>query len=84
MHQNFISEADLPLESANQQGMAINRDGDLVYCCPTNLCRSEVGKSEICRSEICKSEISKSEISKPELNKSDSSKSKENSRYLII
>jgi len=44
LHQNFISEADLPLESANQQGMAINRDGDLVYCCPTNLSKSEIYK----------------------------------------
>lgn len=46
MHQNFISEADLPLESANQQGMAINRDGDLVFCCPVNLNKVEVQKSK--------------------------------------
>lgn len=71
----------MPLESSNQQGMAINRDGDLVYCCPTNLGKSDVGKSEICKSEICKSDISKSEICKSEISKSDSSKSKENSRY---
>lgn len=44
MHQNYISEADLPLETANQQGMAINRDGDLVYCCPANLNKSEIHK----------------------------------------
>lgn len=36
-----MSEADLPLESANQQGMAINRNSDLVYCCPTILNKSE-------------------------------------------
>lgn len=46
MHQNFISEADLPLESANQQGMAINRDGDLVFCCPVNLNKVEIQKSK--------------------------------------
>ncbi|XP_025193080.1 GATOR complex protein WDR24 isoform X2 [Melanaphis sacchari] len=46
LHQNFISEADLPLESANQQGMAINRDGDLVFCCPVNLNKVEIQKSK--------------------------------------
>jgi len=39
-----MSQADLPLESANQQGMAINRDGNLVYCCPTVLNKSETHK----------------------------------------
>lgn len=39
-----MSEADLPLESANLQGMAINRDGELVYCCPTVLDKSEIHK----------------------------------------
>lgn len=39
-----MSQADLPLESANQQGMAINRDGDLVFCCPANLNKPEILK----------------------------------------
>ncbi|XP_050427869.1 GATOR complex protein WDR24 [Adelges cooleyi] len=44
LHQNFISEADLPLESSNPQGMAINISGDLAYCCPTVLNKSEIHK----------------------------------------
>ncbi|VVC45443.1 WD40/YVTN repeat-like-containing domain,WD40-repeat-containing domain,WD40 repeat,WD40 repeat [Cinara cedri] len=80
LHQNFMSEADLPLERSNQHGMVFMKNGDLMHCTAANL---ENLKSENNKSKENSRKTSTTISSEEDLNTSSILRSFQNLREVI-